>query len=145
MSKLHADLSDKEGQICPNFPIDLYRDNWGSFCRSPAPQPVITIRNTVRCISPVEPTRAITHDADNYLWGSITPSAFLSISTFIPPQEPNPCTNDNKYPSILNWNQPILGSQYARVPFNESTTPAPYSQELSPKPEPVTGPSQPPR
>ncbi|KAK0235570.1 hypothetical protein EDD85DRAFT_955143 [Armillaria nabsnona] len=50
---------------------------------------------------------------------------------------------DPEYPSILSWNQPVSGSQYERIPFDKSSAPEPYSQE--PTPEPIAGPSQPPR
>ncbi len=115
-------------------------------CRSPAPQLVVTTRNTVRGISPVEPARPVTPNPDNYLWGFITPSTFLSISAFIPPQgqTSEPCVEDDEYLSILNWDQPVPGSQYAWVPFNKSGAPEPYSQELTPEPEPVARPSRPP-
>ncbi|KAK0229057.1 hypothetical protein EDD85DRAFT_957470 [Armillaria nabsnona] len=75
---------------------------------------------------------------------SITPSTFLSISAFILPREPTPkiCIENAKYLSILNWDQPVPGSQYEQIPFNESSASEPYSQE--PTPEPVARPSQPP-
>ncbi|KAK0244461.1 hypothetical protein EDD85DRAFT_945771 [Armillaria nabsnona] len=76
------------------------------------------------------------------LWDAIMPSAFLSISAFIPPREQTPKIHveDPEYTSILNWDQPVPGSQYEWIPFNESSAPEPYSQE--PTPEPVAGPSQ---
>ncbi|KAK0242412.1 hypothetical protein EDD85DRAFT_946580 [Armillaria nabsnona] len=73
------------------------------------------------------------------LWDAITPSAF------IPPRERTPeiHVEDLEYPSVLDWDQPIPGSQYERIPFDESGAPQPYSQE--PTPEPVARPFQPPR
>ncbi|KAK0232074.1 hypothetical protein EDD85DRAFT_955906 [Armillaria nabsnona] len=78
------------------------------------------------------------------LWDSLTPSTFLSVSTFLPPREsiPEPCAKDPEYPSIINWDQPVPGSQYEQVSFDKSGAPDSYSQE--PTPEPIARPSQPP-
>ncbi|PBK88537.1 hypothetical protein ARMGADRAFT_1084489 [Armillaria gallica] len=86
--------------------------------RPSTPYPIATTRNTVRGISPVEP-------------GSITPSAFLSISTFIPPHKPTPNTpaSDVAYPTVINWDQPVLPqpetiSREGRMPIARTPTPS---------------------
>ncbi len=112
-----------------------------SITRPPSPYPVVLTSDHTRSSNTAEST---VYDSDN-LWDTITPSAFLSISSFIPPREqtPEPPIKDAEYLSILNWDQPIPSSQYARVSFDESTVLAPYSQEPTPEPEPIAGPSRP--
>ncbi|KAK0229548.1 hypothetical protein EDD85DRAFT_794036 [Armillaria nabsnona] len=75
------------------------------------------------------------------LWDTITPSAFLSVSAFIPPRERTPeiHVKDAEYLSILNLDQPVPGSQSEQIPFDESSTPELYSQE--PTLEPIARPS----
>ncbi|KAK0226754.1 hypothetical protein EDD85DRAFT_958514 [Armillaria nabsnona] len=67
----------------------------------------------------VDAATPIAFDPDS-LWDSITPSAFLSIRAFIPPREltPEPHTENPEYLSILNWDQPLPGSQ--NQPLNPS-------------------------
>ncbi len=76
------------------------------FSRPPTPYPSIRTHSDIRDNRSTPPDTVF--DPDD-LWDSITPSAFLSISTFIPPP-PRPATHSleqSNYPSHIDWDQPI--------------------------------------
>ncbi|KAK0219466.1 hypothetical protein EDD85DRAFT_961205 [Armillaria nabsnona] len=116
----------------PALPPMLFQVVQGGIRRPPTPYPTLTTSDGTG--NNTTATAPITFNPNN-LWDSITPSVFLSVSTFILPREPTPEVHveDTEYPSILNWDQPVPGSQYEQIPFDESSAP-----------EPVTRPSQPP-
>ncbi|KAK0229826.1 hypothetical protein EDD85DRAFT_956942 [Armillaria nabsnona] len=86
--------------------------------RPPTPHPAAA-SNSTRDNNTAAAPAAFDPDA---FWDTITPSAFLSISAFIPPREQTPeiHVEDPEYLSILNWDQPVPDSQYEWIPFNES-------------------------
>ncbi|KAK0245354.1 hypothetical protein EDD85DRAFT_943759 [Armillaria nabsnona] len=113
----------------------------------PLPYPLQTLPSDFadsRCVRDNDTAAAPAAFDPDTLWDTITPSAFLSVSTFIPPRKSTPENRieDPEYLSILNWDQLVPGSQYEWIPFDDTGAPEPYSQE--PTPEPVTRPFQPP-
>ncbi len=99
-----------------------------SIARSPSPYPINLSSDHTRVIPTAEPAA---FNPDN-LWDSITPSAFLSVSAFIPSREPH--IEDPDYPTIINWDQPIPYTESDPV----SATIHSAWQEVE---APVTGPS----
>ncbi len=99
------------------------------FSRAPTPYPdstasICTRDNRAASFTPI-------FNPDN-IWDSITPSAFLFVSTFLPPTSREPNYQDSNY-----WDQPVWNKEY--IPFHVRVpTLEPYSQESSLSPEPQT-------
>ncbi len=98
---------------------------WRGIKRPSTPYPRSLTSNHTRNVNVCG--ESLVPDSDDP-WESITPSAFLFISTFIPPRELHPDTPapvnipDLAYPSIVNWDQ-LVSPQPEDIPNEERSTP----------------------